>query len=346
MGLSAAPLDHIGGSAAEFPEFRPRAPWFGPDLQTVRNFIVRPRPDLHAWPAATLDLPMRDGSGDRLQAEWHRNATHRPLVALIHGLSGCAESFYVLLTTRSLLDAGFSVLRLNLRGAGATRLNCRERYHAGRTQDLSDALAALPREARERGVFAIGFSLGANLLLNLLGRGGGEPVIAAAAVSAPIELRAAAVAMMRPRNRIYQSYLLRRMKAEAFGPRTVHDLERSRAIAAARTIYEYDDTVVAPLNGFSGAEDYYARCSSRRALDGIATPTLVIHALDDPWIPGEDYARYDWRRNRRLTALLSRRGGHVGFHGLGGPAPWHDRCIVRFFERFVVTSSVGDTRTA
>ncbi|HJS32036.1 MAG TPA: alpha/beta fold hydrolase [Alphaproteobacteria bacterium] len=338
MGLTTALLDRVGEPHGEFPPFRPRPPWLGPDLQTMRNFIVRPRADLSSWPATSLDLPMGDGTGDRLCAEWHRNATRRPMVVLIHGLTGCADSYYIILTARSLLTAGFSVLRLNLRGAGATRAYCRERYHAGRTQDLADALAALPKEARARGVLAVGFSLGANLLLNLLGGGGGEAIAAAAAVSAPIELRAASLAMKRPRNRVYQSYLLRRMKAEAFGSRTVYDPKRRRAIASARTVYEYDDTVVAPLNGFSGADDYYARCSSRRLLDDIATPTLVIHALDDPWIPGDDYARHDWRRNCRLTALLPPRGGHVGFHGLGGSAPWHDRCIVRFFERFAATT--------
>lgn len=334
MGLNAASIDHAGNASAEFPQFRPRPPWLGPDLQTVRNFIVRPRPDFSPWPATSLDLPMRDGAGDVLCAEWHRNASGLPLVVLVHGLTGCADSYYLMVTARNLLEAGYSVLRLNLRGAGATRATCRERYHAGRTQDLRDALAALPGPASERGILAVGYSLGANLLLKFLGGEGGGAIIAAAAISAPIELRAASLAMMRRRNRAYQSYLLRRMKAEAFGPRTEYEPKRSRAIASARTVYGYDDTVVAPLNGFDGAEDYYARCSSRRSLDDIATPTLVIHALDDPWIPSDDYARYDWRRNRRLTALLPPHGGHVGFHGLGGSAPWHDRCIVRFFERF------------
>ena len=75
-------------------------------------------------------------------------------------------------------------------------------------------------------------------------------------------------------------------------------------------------------------------CSARR-LSKIAVPTLVLHASDDPWIPADAYLDFPWPVNPNLTMVLSRRGGHLGFHGRGSPIPWHVQCIGRFFESYL-----------
>src|SRR5580658_360427 len=276
-------------AAADFPPFLMRAPWWGGDLQTLRNFLMRRRPALAA--PERLLLPMRDGSGDRLVAAVHRPVPApvkpRPLAFLLHGLSGCEDSAYIVNSASHLLALGFPVLRLNLRGAGSSRPLCRFQYHAGRSEDLADALAALPADLVTAGVVAIGYSLGANMLLKFLGERGGEaPVKAAVAVSAPLDLAVAARQMMRRRNVLYQGYLLRHMRAESLAPGAEVTAAERAAIREARSIWEFDHGFSAPRNGFGGAEDYYERNAARRYLDGIAVPTLVIHALDDPWIPG------------------------------------------------------------
>jgi predicted alpha/beta-fold hydrolase len=62
-------------------------------------------------------------------------------------------------------------------------------------------------------------------------------------------------------------------------------------------------------------------------------PTLIVHALDDPWIPAGAYTRFDWKTHPKLTPLLPAQGGHVGFHGRGTRVAWHDICLKIFFER-------------
>jgi predicted alpha/beta-fold hydrolase len=321
-----------GLSAADFPPFLARAPWWGGDLQTLRNYLVRRLAPLVA--GKRLHLPMRDGSGDRLAALLHRPAIAgplRPLVILIHGLTGCELSHYVVKTAAHLLAQGFAVLRLNLRGAGASRPSCRLQYHAGRSEDFADALASLPPALTKAGVAAIGYSLGANMLLKYLGeRGSAAALKGAVAISAPLDLAGTARRMMRRRNGLYQRYLLRHMRAESLGPGAEITAAERAAILAARSIWEFDDGFSAPRNGFSGAEDYYEGNASRRFLDGIAVPTLVIHALDDPWIPPEPYLGHEWRRNPSLIPLLPAQGGHVGFQGRDRSAPWHDLCAARF----------------
>jgi hypothetical protein len=312
--------------------FRPRWPWLGGDLQTVRNLIVRPRPSFADAPPATLAFPMADGSGDVLIGYRHEpGGRARSLVVLIHGLTGCAESYYVLATARHLLDRGHAVLRLNLRGAGASAGRCREQYHAGRTADLRAVLDVLTCERVGGRLFAVGYSLGGNALLKLLGEDGtATPLAAAAAVSAPIDLAAAAACMRRPRNRLYERYLLRRMKAEARASRGGLAANLDAAARAAATIVAFDDGVVAPRYGFASAADYYARCSSAAYLGAIAAPTLVMHAADDPWIPCAAYRALPWSDLPRLTPIIAAGGGHVGFHGAGSRTAGHDRAIGDF----------------
>src|SRR4051812_18065523 len=99
-----------------FPAFRPRAPWLTADLQTLRNNLRRPHHDLTAWPEETIELPLTDGSADRLLSHLHRPASDAPrgLVVVVHGLGGSADSTYVRATARHLLQQNYAVLRLNL----------------------------------------------------------------------------------------------------------------------------------------------------------------------------------------------------------------------------------------
>jgi uncharacterized protein len=319
----------------DFPAFAPRAPWWGGDLQTLRNYVLRQSDPLRRFPGRRLELALRDGSGDRLVAMFHAPAgpTERPLVVLIHGLTGTEASPYIRRSAAASLAAGYPVLRLNLRGAGPARPLCRLQYHAGRTEDLADALAALPDSLTRNGMVAMGFSLGGNLLLKFLGEGGDRRLRGAVAISAPLDLAAGARRLMARRNAFYHRIILGHMKVESLAPAAALTAGERAAIAGAGSVVAFDDRFVAPRNGFAGAADYYARCSAGRYLDAIATPTLIIHALDDPWIPSESYLARDWQANRQVTALLPRRGGHVGFHQKGEASVWHDRCALRFFAR-------------
>jgi predicted alpha/beta-fold hydrolase len=318
-----------------FPAFRPRPPWLGPDLQTLRNTFVPVRPDFSACESQRLILPLADGSGDRLAALLQRpRSVRRPLVVLVHGLSGTEESAYMQASAAALLAAGHPVLRLNLRGAGASRPLCRLQYHAGRTGDLRDALAGLDPALCDGGIFLVGYSLGGNMLLKFLAEYAAQfPICAAAAVSPPLDLGAAARRILERRNRLYHFSLLRWMQAESLGSGATVTVEEQYRIRAARTILEFDDRFVAPRNGYAGAAAYYADNSSARFLAALRVPTLVIHALDDPWIPSAAYRTVAWKENPNLIPLLPDSGGHVGFHGRGSAVPWHDRCVAQFFAQ-------------
>ncbi len=340
--LMTMTLDAANDAAAD--DFRARSPWIGGDLQTLRNFLVGRPADLSAWPERALTLPLRDGSGDSLAAKLHGDpGPGAPLLVLIHGLTGCEDSLHVRTAARHALTEGYAVLRLNLRGAPPGRHLARQHYHAGRSADLADALEALRAERAgvfDGGLFLVGYSLGGNLLLKFLAEEGRDfPVTAAASVSAPIDLKAAQVRMMEPRNRIYHNYLLKRMKQDALAtPGGLEEPYASR-IEGLATLFDYDDAIVGPRNGFEGADDYYAKSSARRFLDAIEQPAIVIHAEDDPWIPAASYRLSLWKEKPNLRLVMPSGGGHVGFHAAGHAVPWHDRRILTFFEGFQARKS-------
>ncbi len=253
---------------------------------------------------------------------------------LVHGLSGHEDRAYMIASAQALLEEGYPVLRLNLRGAGPARPLCRLQYHAGRSEDLRDVLDSDPfPDTQGRGLVLVGYSLGANMLLKFLAEFGDRfPIVAACAVSAPIDLAAASHRFLHRRNLGYHRHLLRNMKREALECGSdLSDAERE-AIVGVSSILEFDDRFVAPRNGYPDAAAYYADNMARRFLAAIHVPTLVIYACDDPWIPADTYTSYTWADNQNLLPLLAKGGGHVGFHGQGSTLPWHDRCLLRFFD--------------
>ncbi|MEM9357164.1 MAG: alpha/beta fold hydrolase [Pseudomonadota bacterium] len=319
--------------------FRDKAPWWGGDLQTLRNLVQVRRVPLPSR-SLTLEFPVSDGSSDRLVSRLELPAETKrkcPLIVLIHGLTGSEDSAYMRETTRFHLLRGRSVLRLNLRGAGPGRHRASNYYHGGCWQDIRDVLDQLDRGYLERGVFLIGFSLGGNILLNFLaGARPGQGILGAATVSAPIEPLEACRRLLSSRNWLYHHWLLRRMKRTVLSCAELSKKERSD-IEAARSMYEFDDKWVAPRNGFPGAGNYYRRTTGARCVPSINVPLLMLHAENDPLVPARSYARLAERQLPYARVVIAQSGGHVGFHQRGYLETWHDRAIDLFLNEINVS---------
>jgi predicted alpha/beta-fold hydrolase len=317
--------------------FRARPPWWGADLQTVRNAIAGEPQPLHG---ERLWFDTDDGSGDRLAALWHRPdqagaQMAAPAIFLIHGLSGSEDSRYMPVAADYFLARGHQVVRFNMRGAGPSRPHCRWQYHAGRSEDIRAAIAGLPDQLTRNGIVIVGFSLGGNVALKFAGELAGEqPVAAIVSISAPIDLAATSRNMLRWRNRLYNRHLLRDFQREVLADGSQYSERERQAVLKARNFVELDDWFVAPRNGFADAWDYYDKAMSLPYLAEIRVPTLLVHARDDPLVPVAPYLHFPWQDNRRLTPLLPKRGGHVGFHGRDG-VPWYLPVSARFMAQKV-----------
>ena len=317
----------------EFPEFRARAPWLGPDLQTLRNVLSPPRDRSVPAKGERVAVALPDGDSLSVWVETPDVPLARPLLVLLHGLGGTEESPYVARTARHFLSHGYTVARANMRGAGPSRELCRAQYHAGLSDDLGPLVEKLGERHGEHGVVLTGYSLGGNVLLKFLAESGARlPVRAAVTVSAPIDLAQASRRFHHARNRIYHRYILAKLKRQTLAEPGISS-ERARLVRGIPSVHAFDQAVVARDNGFVSAEAYYEASSAARALDAIDVPTLLIHARNDPWIPARAYTERKWSRNPRLVPLLPNGGGHVGFHGVGSAVPWFDRCAEVFFRR-------------
>jgi predicted alpha/beta-fold hydrolase len=304
-------------------DFEERAPWIGADLQTLRNFFL-PQPKIFTA-STSINLPMSDG--DMLVASLNAPTAppRRPILILVHGLTGSENSANILSATNYFVQKSWRVLRLNLRGAAPTRPQARGHYHAGKTEDLREALNQIPTQLMENGALLIGHSLGGNLILKFLGEGvSDETILGGVAISSPLALRETCTQMMKKRNFFYHRHILTAMKEEALAPGASLSSAETRAIASARTIYDFDHNFIAPLFGYKDADDYYSNNSSGRFLEGINKPALIIHSLDDPWIPAQAYLETQWDLYPTIQTKITKSGGHLGFHSKKNRVAWHN----------------------
>ena len=280
------------------------------------------------WPTVRrqeLQLP----DGDTTAVDWLVAGDDlpgtTPLLIILHGLEGSAESSYARMLMASALELGWRSCVLHFRDCGDYRNRLPRRYHAGETNDLRYFLETLhksPEAAENAGpLLAAGFSLGGNILLKYLGESGdATPLRAAVAVCVPLNLHECSDALNIGFSRLYQRYLLKRMKRALTGKfdRYTAAFDWDKAMGA-RTFAEFDDWVTAPLHGFKGMQDYYDKCSSVRFLNGIERPTLIINALDDPFMT-PDVIPKDDQLSESVALEVAAHGGHVGF--IDGGTPW------------------------
>ncbi len=320
-------MGHDSGESERLGPWSPepyRSPWWlsGPHMQTLGGRVLRGHPSL---PLQTHRFDTPDG--DFLEVEAGSDpGPHSPIVLLLHGLEGSARRGYALRSYEALRSRGIFPLGLHFRGCGST-MNRRARfYHSGETEDLETALTFVQDRWPGRPLGALGFSLGGNVLLKFLGEQGARgttPLGAAVGISVPFDLEAGARYLEGTRmgRAIYTTYFLRSLKRKVRAKRKLlESLIDVDATLHARSIREFDEAATAPLHGFGGAQDYYRRSSSQAFLDSISVPTLALHAIDDPFLPGEFLPHAALHANPNIELTLTPRGGHVGF--IEGLLPW------------------------
>ncbi len=267
-----------------------------------------------------LELP----DGDFVDLCW-AGPSSGPLICLFHGLEGSQESPYIRGIQSALVAAGVQSVLMHFRGCSGVPNRLARGYHSGDTGDIRTLIQTLRARHSDRWLGAVGFSLGGNALLKYAGEEGqASPLDLAVAVSVPFSLSSCADRLERGVSRAYRRHLIHslhqkvRDRAEALSASGV-DVE---AALESRDFRAFDTAVVAPTFGFRDAEDYYSQSSCGPFLARIETPTLILHALDDPFMdPG--VIPTEALLSPSVTLELSPGGGHVGF--VGGPAPGRAR---------------------
>ena len=252
---------------------------------------------------------------------------------LIHGLGGSYASPYVSRIAAKLNARGVRTFRLDMRGCGAGWKLAEHPGHAGRSEDVAAALDTIARVCPGSPITAVGFSLGGNLLLKLLGEVGDRfptGLDSALAIAPPIDLTFCSRNIERRERSFYnQAFVRSLMKQVRLRRRLVPAIAKIPMYPHPRTQFEFDDRFTAPLSGFANAEEYYARSSAAPLLPQIQLPTRIITAADDPLVPREIFASVQLSASTQL--VVTKHGGHLGYIGATSADPdrrWLDWRVV------------------
>ncbi|PTQ89408.1 hydrolase [Agitococcus lubricus] len=262
--------------------------------------------------------------GDFLLLDYHtpkQCEPNAPLVLVIHGLSGSSESHYVLGLQRALAAIGWPSVAMNCRGATEPNQQTRA-YHAGASDDVIAVYQHLLQH-QARPIMIVGYSLGGAMTLKTLAElGTDERLWAGVAVSAPLELGICAQRLDRGLSKIYRRYLLTGLR-QLWEAKHAHFVQQGAQAQAQQiaeclakspyqSFWQFDDQLMAPLHGFDNVHDYYSRCRPTQFLTHIRTPTLIIHAHDDPFM-SSDVIPPSHTLSSCIHFELAQQGGHVGF---------------------------------
>jgi len=299
----------------------------GGHLQTIVPSLFR-----RVKPVTTQRERLELEDGDFLDLAWSGKSSKR-LAIFSHGLEGSCDAAYIQGMARALVEHGWDALAWNFRGCGLEPNRLLSFYHSGATEDLDavirHALATHPAES----IDLIGFSLGGNLTLKYLGepRERSPKLHRAVAFSVPCDLADSSATLSKPENRIYMARFLRSLRAKLRVKDGIFpgELDLSNLDEVA-TFAQFDDRFTAPLHGFRDAVDYWTRSSCRQFLPDIRIPTLLVNALNDPFLGGKCYPRAEAQESEWFHLETPAEGGHVSFPA--GDQSWPSRRALGFLR--------------
>ncbi len=325
-----------------------RAPWWlpGGHLQTIYPyFILKRRPP--PYRRERWDTP----DGDFIDLDWVDAREPAPLVTLFHGLEGCSTSHYAAALMHAVARRGWSGVVVHFRGCAGEPNRLPRAYHSGDADEIDWILRRLHALPGQVALLPVGVSLGGNALLKWLGRertNAAAIVAAAAAISAPMDLMTAGDRLGSGLSRAYGRHFLARLKKKSLAKlRRFPGLYDGQAVRRTRTLREFDNLVTAPLHGFKDTNDYWTRASSKPDLAHVSVPTLIVHARNDPFLPGR-FLPVSQQVSASVNLEFPDSGGHVGFASgaFPGNLDWVPGRVIRFFEQHIGTQKREGARVS
>jgi predicted alpha/beta-fold hydrolase len=306
-------------------------------LQTIYSSFFRKNKNLDIE-IETFTL----SDGDFVEAYWLDKPlpnTTTPIVVIFHGLEGSYTSPYINGIMHTLQKAGMACVLMHFRSCSG-KLNRKAKvYHSGQTEDAKEFIESLAQRFSSNGLFAIGYSLGGNMLLKLLGEcGDNTPLKAAISVCAPLDLAICSDVISQGFSSFYEQKMLNNLKNTLLLKYEQHDMEKLLSLKKddvknIKTIREFDEVYTAKINGFGNASNYYKICSSKQFLKDIKIKTLLIHSKDDPFMTHEVLPTKE-ELSSSVTLEVHKNGGHLGFisGSIFKPIYWLDKRIISYFH--------------
>lgn len=254
--------------------------------------------------------------GDFLDLDW-LNSSSRKLMIFSHGLEGSSERHYSKGMAKYFFQRGWDAMVWNCRGCSGEMNRLPRFYHHGATEDLQAVIQAAVQRNQYDSIFLSGVSMGGSMTVKYLGENPSQvpPTVKGAAVfSVPCDLPSSAKELDKPAQKLYRVRFLKKLgkkiksKSEQFP-----DIVSYKNFESIKLIREFDNRYTAPLHGFKDADDFYQKASPLPYIPQIQIPTLIVNALNDPFL-GKACYPYDLLKNIPNVFLETpARGGHTGF---------------------------------
>jgi uncharacterized protein len=288
--------------------YKPPLFLFNAHLETIYPSLIR-KVETVPYDRERIGTP----DNDFIDLDWIR-AGNKRLLVISHGLEGNSTRSYVKGLAKAALAAGFDVLAWNFRGCSGEINRQLKFYHSGASYDLDHVVKHAIEAHGYQELYLGGFSLGGNMTLKYLGERPTDHRIKRAVVfSVPMHLHSSCLKISRPSNWIYANRFLKSLKAKVVEKHKTHPELDIRPLTSIRTIMDFDDRYTAPLHGFSNAVEYYEKNSSLYFIKHITIPTLIINALNDPFLSPQCFPEAECKNHPAVRLEIPKRGGHVGF---------------------------------
>ena len=255
--------------------------------------------------------------GDFIDLDFSSVNSNKVIIA-IHGLEGSSYSTYIQSITTYANQKNYDVIAINLRGCSGEQNRLISSYHSGITHDLDAVIRHLEAAYTYDEINIIGYSLGGNISLKYAGEQGASisnKIASVVGISVPCDLKASAEKINTFSNKLYQKMFMQTLKKKAITKTEAfpNSFLSKEKIRAAKSFKDFDDAYTAPVHGFKNAEDYWKKCSCKQFIPSIKVPSILITALDDPFLKAPCYPFKEATASKNLFMEAPNYGGHVGF---------------------------------
>ncbi len=308
---------------------------FNGHLQSIYPSIFRKIPFVYEK-RERLDLP----DGDFVDLDWSvTEKTANKLVIITHGLEGDSTRHYVTGMAKIFAANGYDALGWNCRSCSGEMNRLVRFYHHGDANDLRSVIQHAIINYGYQEIVLVGFSMGGSLTFRAIAEFPDmvpAQVKTAIGFSVPCSLKGSVDALSTKENNIYLKRFLRKLgekiklKAKLF-PGQIDATNYDQI----KTFIEFDNRYTAPLHGYDNALDFYEKASVGPLLHQIKTPSLIVQAVNDPFLLANCMPIETAEQHPFLFLEMPEKGGHCGFMVKGQLHTWAENRAIEFAKNHI-----------
>jgi predicted alpha/beta-fold hydrolase len=274
-----------------------------------------------------------------------------PTIVILHGLAGGSAEHYIKNQIFWLISRlSVRCVVINQRGCGGQNLSSPQAYCGAYTEDTAQAIAHISQRLPHSRLFALGFSLGANLLTKYCGEmGDNSKLTAAVALGNPFDFLLCSKMLEYTwfRRNFYSKGLCANMIKLFSGHREVFSQDSRidfKKLLQCKLLREFDTELTAKTFNYYSCDHYYREATSAAYLPLIKVPFLALNARDDPISNEVCLPLEEIKAASSCILLTTAQGGHSmdWFEGFFSRKSYATRITNAFLKQAIDCTAQGE----